>query len=137
MDTRILQYKGRIITWAQAQEAQPHDATDPNHTFYFHLDDERVIDGSQGGNSARWINHSCDPNCIAEEDNGRVFIRTLRPILMGEELSYDYSLMIDEPLTDALKAEFACHCGSVSCRGTLLDPDQDDADAPDGASEHA
>ena len=56
----------------------------------------------------------------AMEDDGRIFIHALRPIEAGEELNYDYGLVIDEPLTDALKADYACHCGAPECRGTLL-----------------
>ena len=74
------------------------------------------------GNSARWINHSCDPNCEADEEGGRVFIKALRNIRAGEELSYDYGLIIDEPYTKKLKAEYPCWCGSRQCRGTLLAP---------------
>jgi SET domain-containing protein len=82
-----------------------------------------VIDAKYGGNSARWINHSCAPNCVAEERaDGRVFIKALRDIATGSELFYDYGLVIDERMTPKLKAEYACHCGSVNCRGTLLAP---------------
>jgi SET domain-containing protein len=58
----------------------PHDPKDPNHTFYFHVDEDRVIDALYGGNSSRWINHSCDPNCEADEVDGRIFIKALRDI---------------------------------------------------------
>jgi hypothetical protein len=75
-----------------------------------------------GGNSSRWINHSCDPNCEADEDNDRIFIKAIRNIAAGEELNYDYGLIIDEPYTKKLKAEYPCWCGSANCRGTLLSP---------------
>ncbi len=84
----------------------------PNHTFYFHVDENHVIDALYGGNSSRWINHSCDPNCEAEEQDGRIFIKALRNIEAGEELNYDYGLIIDEPYTPKLKAEYPCWCGS-------------------------
>jgi SET domain-containing protein len=54
----VLEYKGKIITWRKALALHPHDPSQPNHTFYFHLDDRHVIDGNQNGNSTRWINHS-------------------------------------------------------------------------------
>lgn len=130
-DTALIEYTGRVISWQQAQQAHPHDAAQPNHTFYFHVDDEHVIDGSMGGNSARWMNHSCDPNCVAEDDGGRIWIRTLRAVRAGEELCFDYGLVIDEPLTPDLAAEFACHCGSARCRGSLLDLDPDPAATPE------
>ncbi|MBI5279989.1 MAG: SET domain-containing protein-lysine N-methyltransferase [Burkholderiales bacterium] len=118
----IIEYVGEIITWKQAQKRHPWNPKDPNHTFYFHVDDKRVIDAAVGGNAARWINHSCDPNCEADEQDGRVFIKALRNIEPGEELSYDYGLIIDEPYTRKLKAEYPCWCGSRACRGTLLAP---------------
>ena len=90
---------GEIITWKEAQRRHPHDPNDPNHTFYFHVDENRVIDATHGGNSSRWINHSCDPNCEADEEDGRVFIKALRNIRAGEELNYDYGLIIDERYT--------------------------------------
>jgi SET domain-containing protein len=71
----------------------------PNHTFYFHVDEDRVIDAKFGGNSSRWINHSCDPNCYADERDGRIFITALRNIQAGEELNYDYGLIIEERYT--------------------------------------
>jgi hypothetical protein len=118
----VIEYKGEIITWAEAQARHPHDPSDPNHTFYFHIDDERVIDGKVHGNAARWINHACDPNCEADEVDGRIFIKAIKPVQPGDELFYDYGLIIDERYTAKLKKEFACHCGSGKCRGTLLAP---------------
>ena len=118
----VVEYLGEVISWPEAQARHPHDPNDPNHTFYFHIDEENVIDGKVGGNAARWINHACDPNCEADEEGGRVFIKALRPIEAGEELNYDYGLIIDERYTAKLKAEFPCWCGAKSCRGTLLAP---------------
>jgi SET domain-containing protein len=81
-----------------------------------------VIDALYGGNDARWINHSCAPNCEADEAGERIFIRTLRKIKAGEEINYDYGLVIDEPYTATLLADYPCRCGSRVCRGTLLSP---------------
>jgi SET domain-containing protein len=120
---RLFEYTGEVISWAEAQRRHPHDPSQPNHTFYFQIDSGQVIDGLHGGNSSRWINHSCAPNCEAEEtDAGRVFIYALRDIAAGEELFYDYGLMVEERYTPRLKAEYACHCGAPNCRGTLLAP---------------
>jgi SET domain-containing protein len=116
----LMEYDGPIIKWKVALRQPPHDPNDPLHTFYFHLDGGKVIDGKYGTNAAKWINHSCDPNCEAEEDEGRVFIKTLRKIKPGEELNYDYGLVLDGRHTKKVKKEFACHCGSKKCRGTLL-----------------
>jgi hypothetical protein len=117
---RIIEYKGEIITWPQAQKRHPHDPSDPNHTFFFHIDDRHVIDAAVGGNAARWINHACQPNCKAEEEDGRIFIDALRDIAPGEELFYDYGLIIDERYTPALKKQYECRCGSARCRRTML-----------------
>ena len=122
----LIEYVGEIISWKEALRRHPHDPKDPNHTFYFHIDDGRVIDAKHGGNSSRWINHSCDPNCEADEQEGRVFIKALRNIRAGEELNYDYGLTIDEPYTPKLLAEYPCWCGAKNCRGTLLTPNDGD-----------
>jgi SET domain-containing protein len=117
----VVEYLGEIISWDEALDRHPHDPQQPNHTFYFHVDEERVIDGGVNGNAARWLNHSCAPNCESEiDDDGRVFIRARRHIVAGEELNYDYRLVIDERYTPKLKAEYPCWCGSKQCRGTLL-----------------
>ena len=116
---RIIEYTGRRVAWKNIPAN-----VNGTHTFLFGINDGTdVIDPKVGGNEARWINHSCDPNCEAiEEEDGRVFIHALRTIRAGEELTYDYQLQVDEPITRAVKAESACHCGSANCRGTMLDP---------------
>ncbi len=119
----IIEYVGEIITWPEALRRHPHDPKDPNHTFYFSLDDGgHVIDAKVGGNASRWINHACEPNCEADEDEGRVFIKALRDLQPGEELFYDYGLVIDERYTRKLKRDYECRCGSPHCRGTMLAP---------------
>lgn len=119
---QIIEYKGEVIDWEEAMRRHPHDPTDPNHTFYFHLDNGEVIDGAVRGNSARWINHACAPNCEAQEDDGRIFIHALRDIAAGEELFFDYRLILDGRHTAKVKKEYACRCGAPSCRGTMLGP---------------
>lgn len=119
----LIEYTGEIIGWPEALRRHPHDPADPHHTFYFSLDDgSHVIDAKHGGNASRWINHACEPNCEADEEEGRVFIKALRDLEPGEELFYDYGLVIDERYTPKLKKEYACRCGSPSCRGTMLAP---------------
>ena len=119
---KIIEYKGERISWKEADRRPPSDPDDPHHTFFFSLDDKKtVIDAGVGGNVARWINHSCDPNCETEEtDDGRVFIQALRDIRAGEELNYDYSLTIEERLTPTLRKSYECRCGAKKCRGTML-----------------
>jgi uncharacterized protein len=118
----LIEYKGEIITWKQALRRHPHDPKQPDHTFYFHIDDKHVIDAKFGGNAARWINHACKPNCEADEIDGRIFIKALRDIKPETELFYDYGLIIDEPYTPKLKKQFECRCGTKGCRGTMLAP---------------
>jgi hypothetical protein len=118
----IIEYVGERISWKEALRRHPHDPAQPNHTFYFHIDDAHVIDANVGGNAARWINHACDTNCEADEREGRIFIVARRDIAPGEELFYDYGLVIDERYTPKLKKDYPCHCGSANCRGTLLAP---------------
>jgi SET domain-containing protein len=125
---RLLEYKGERISWKEALRRHPHDPKEPNHTFYFALEDGRVIDGKVDGNSARWINHSCAPNCEAEEVDGRVYIHALRDIDEDEELFYDYGLVIDARQTKKLKREYECRCGARKCRGTMLAPKKKNKD---------
>ena len=118
----FIEYIGEVIGWPEALRRHPHDPSQPDHTFYFHLDGDQVIDGLVGGNASRWINHACAPNCEAEEDQGRVWLRALRNLKAGEELFFDYGLVIDERHTPALKKRFVCRCGAKACRGTMLAP---------------
>lgn len=119
---KVVEYKGELITWEHAQLRHPHDPKQPNHTFFFQRDDGMVIDGGAKGNAARWINHSCSPNCEAREENGRIYIYTLQKIEPGEELNYDYGLVLEGRQTKKLKAEYACYCGNPNCTGTMLAP---------------
>ena len=113
--TRIIEYAGQRVSWEDA----PDEENNP-HTFNFGLESGQVINPEIGGNDARWINHCCNPNCEAIEEDGRIFIYAMRDIEAGEELFYDYALEIDEPITEESKREFVCHCGSSTCRGTML-----------------
>jgi SET domain-containing protein len=118
----FIEYTGEVITWAEALRRHPHDPSQPDHTFYFHLDEELVIDGKVGGNDSMWINHSCAPNCEAEDETGRVYLLALRDIAVGEEIFFDYGLVIEERHTPALKKRFECRCGAKNCRGSMLAP---------------
>lgn len=128
-DTTVIEYKGRVLTHAQADRRYAGSA-DTGHTFLFTLNERYIVDANEDGNVARWINHSCAPNCratIEEAPNGdlrrdRIFIETLRPILAGEELTYDYGITLDEPHSVRLKRIWACRCGSSQCTRTMLKP---------------
>jgi SET domain-containing protein len=118
----IIEYRGRRISWDEALKLPDTDPDNPFHTFFFSLDDGRVIDAGVRGNAARWINHSCAPNCETEEDDDcRVFIYAKRDIAAGEELTYDYKLSVDGRLNKSERAFLECRCGAKRCRGTMLD----------------
>jgi SET domain-containing protein len=119
--TDIIEYRGERITMKEADRRPDSDPDNPYHTFLFELDDGHVIDAAVRGNAARWINHSCAPNCEPyEDDDGRVFIAAKRTIRKGEELAYDYRLNIDGRVTKAMREAYACRCGAPRCRGTML-----------------
>ncbi len=117
---RIIEYTGERMSHAEADRryGDLHDGS--SHTMLFAATDKVVIDATKRGGPARWINHSCAPNCEANEEDGRVFIDAIRPIKPGQELSYDYNLVLEERHTPKLKREHPCHCSMPKCRGTLL-----------------
>jgi SET domain-containing protein len=119
---RIIEYTGRRVPWKKAQELPPFDPKNPYHTVFFSVDVGDVIDAAVGGNEARWINHSCDPNCETYEEEGRIFVHALRGLRPGEELFYDYKMIPAERRTRKVEKEFACFCGTTKCRGTMLEP---------------
>ncbi len=125
---RLIEYKGRRRTHKDVDAGDSGDI-DSGHTFLFTLNDDWVIDANFEGNDARWINHSCTPNCEAvldeDEDDGsksRVFIEAIRAIKPGQELTYDYGITLAERHTPRLKKIWACRCGSKKCTGTMLRP---------------
>jgi uncharacterized protein len=124
--TRIIEYKGERISNEEADERYSELHANSPHTMLFIVNDEIVIDATRRGNSARWINHSCAPNCEIADDDDRIFIDAVRDIRPGEELSYDYNLQIGEPHTAAAKREHACFCGARRCRGTMLGEEEEE-----------
>ncbi|WP_028357294.1 SET domain-containing protein [Brackiella oedipodis] len=120
--TTIMEYTGKRISQKKADALWPVDPDNPFHTFYFSLSSGKIIDGGQKGNDARWINHSCNPNCETEEsaDGKRVYILAKKNIKKDQELFFDYCLITDEKITDELKQNYKCCCGSANCRGTML-----------------
>ena len=125
----IIEYKGLLRSHEEVDAA--YDGEDETgHTFLFTLNEDFVIDANIKGNEARWINHSCDPNCDSEHvdaENGdnskdRIEIKAIRDIQAGEELSYNYGIRLVERHTPKLKKLWACLCGSPKCTGTMLQP---------------
>jgi SET domain-containing protein len=120
--TRVIEYLGERITPEEADERYDDDAMERPHTFLFTVDKKTVIDAARQGNEARFINHSCDPNCQAVVEDGRVFIEAIRDIPPGVEVTYDYHLERPGRYRAEWKERYACRCGASSCRGTLLPP---------------
>lgn len=127
--TRLIEYRGQRMTHRQADRLYD-GSTETGHTFLFTLNERYIIDANVGGNDARWINHGCEPNCeaVLVEAEGRdrradrVFIESKRDIRAGEELTYNYGIVLEERQTARLKAIWACRCGAPHCTGTMLQP---------------
>ncbi len=125
---RLIEYRGARRTHEDVDAGDSGDI-DSGHTFLFTLNEDWVIDANFEGNAARWINHSCAPNCeavLVENDvdpkKSRVFIEAIRAIRPGEELTYDYGITLAERHTPRLKKIWACRCGAKDCTGTMLKP---------------
>lgn len=125
---RLIEYTGERLTPAESDARYPDPPADTpagtaaerHHTYLFAIDDDVVVDAAVDGNEARFINHSCDPNCDAVIEAGRIWIETIRDIAPGEELAYDYAYILEERHTPAAKRRYPCHCGAATCRGTIL-----------------
>jgi SET domain-containing protein len=117
--TRLVEYAGERLTPAEADARYPDDG-DRHHTFLFAIDAVVVVDAAVNGNEARFLNHSCDPNCDVIVEDGRLWIETIRDVAPGEELAYDYAFVLEERHTPAAKRRYPCHCGAPTCRGTIL-----------------
>ena len=119
--TRIIEYLGERISHSEADRRYPED--DPSEiVLLFVVDKRTVVDAAVDGNEARFINHSCDPNCEPVIAKRRIFIEAIRTIEPGEELTYDYNLTREKGDGAQAERNYACHCGSPNCRGTMLEP---------------
>ena len=118
--TRIVEYTGERIDADEADRRYDDDAMESHHTFLFVLNDDEIVDAGVGGNEARFINHSCAPNCEALIESGHIYIYALRDIATGEELVYDYAYERAGPYDASWDALYTCHCGAPDCRGSIL-----------------
>lgn len=100
--TWIIEYVGTIISGKKEVENYKENK------YLFETSSTRMIDGSARSNTARYINHSCKPNCEVEIFSGRVFVRAIKPIKVGEEFNYDYG----EEYVDEYIKPYGCRCGS-------------------------
>ena len=109
---RVVEYTGPRITKEEADEKYQDSPT----TYLFGIGDGSfVIDGH---GAAMFINHSCDPNCETDEVRDRVWVKAIRNIAAGEELTYEYNLY------DGQDDDCACNCGASKCRGTMLSEEE-------------
>ncbi len=121
---RIIEYLGECIDEDEADIRYPDDEMGRHHTFLFSIGDgSRVLDAGPLDWPAKYINHACDPNCEAiEEEDGRVFISALKNIPVGAELLYDYAYERTPEHTEADEKMYVCRCGSPKCRGSIMAP---------------
>jgi SET domain-containing protein len=118
---RIIEYVGERITHEEADLRYDDDSMEVHYTYLFTVSSKTCIDATREGNDARYINHSCDPNCESEIVRGRVYIVALRDIVAGEELHYDYAYERSGDETDADEARYRCLCGTPPCRGSIME----------------
>lgn len=107
--TRIVEYVGRRITKAESLLR-----CEQGNAFIFHLDDQYDLDGSVPWNPARFLNHSCAPNCEVVMEDGRLFVVATRAIAAGAELTFDYGHDLQD------YQEHPCHCGAACCVGFIV-----------------
>jgi hypothetical protein len=120
--TTIIEYLGDRVSHEAVDERYADKLDTDSHTFLFTVNSKIVIDAGSNGNDARFINHSCDPNCESAIKNKRVFIEAIRTIRPGEELNYDYAIGRDADDAPNVDEIFACRCGATNCRGSMLEP---------------
>jgi hypothetical protein len=116
---RLIRYVGEPISHEEA-DRRYDDRNGRHHTFLFVLDDDTVLDARRGGNDARFINHSCEPNCETVIDDGEIWVEAIKPIAPGTELVYDYRFEWDDAYDPEDVRYYRCRCGSARCRGTIL-----------------
>ena len=111
--TIIIYYKGKIITKMETERNPKYD--NDKAIYLFNLNSRYDLDGDFKHNTARLINHSCEPNCEVAGKGLKLWIFALRNIKKNEELSYDYGFGYDEDYK-----QFPCKCGSKSCCGYIV-----------------
>jgi SET domain-containing protein len=119
--SRVIEYLGERVSHDEADRRYDLKGQDDGHTFLFIASNRTVIDAGVNGNEARYVNHSCAPNCETIIEKSRVFIEAIRNIKPGEELGYDYQLTWESTDDPAELANYTCRCGAKRCRGTMLD----------------
>ena len=118
--TRIIEYAGEKISNAEADRRYDDESMKRHHTFLFILNSRTCVDAAYEGNEARFLNHSCAPNCEAVIERGHIWIEALTDIPAGAELVYDYQYEDDPEYTEEDLRFYACGCGAANCRGTIV-----------------
>jgi hypothetical protein len=108
-ETLVIEYVGERITKRESLRR-----CESGNPFIFSIDKEYDLDGSVEGNLARFINHSCAPNCEAQDHDGRIWIVALRQIETGEELTYNYNYDLED------YPDNPCRCGAPDCLGYMV-----------------
>jgi hypothetical protein len=126
--TRIIEYLGQRISWRTADKRYDDEKMNRHHTSCSPSMTKTCIDAAVNGNDARFINHSCDPNCEAINDRKRIFIEAIKTIPAGTELVYDYQYERTDDHSAEDERFYKCRCGSPKCRGTILAPHRPTAD---------
>jgi len=109
---RVIEYVGEKITKVESLRR-----CESANEYIFSLDDTHDLDGNVAWNPARFLNHSCDPNCEAEPDGGRVWIVARRDIRAGEEITFNYGYDLGD------YREHPCRCGAADCAGYIVAED--------------
>ena len=109
----IINYKGKLITKKETDTNPKYD--NDKAIYLFNLNNRYDLDGDFKYNTARLINHSCNPNCELEGKGLKLWITAIRDIKKGEELSYDYGFGYDEDYK-----QFICKCGAKDCVGYIV-----------------
>ncbi len=118
---KIVEYTGEHISDEESDRRYDDDAMEHAHTFLFTIDDDDIIDAAVSGNDARFINHSCNPNCESVTEGNRVFVYAIKNIAPGAELTYDYKLHRSGGWRTRYAEQYKCLCGAKRCRGVILD----------------
>ncbi len=111
--TKIIEYKGKIITARQSELDPKYD--NDKAIYLFNINKKYDLDGDFAFNTARLINHSCDPNCEVFGKGLRLWVYAMKDIKKGEELSYDYGFSFDEDFKN-----YPCKCGADKCVGYIV-----------------
>jgi hypothetical protein len=118
---KITEYVGEAITHEEADRRYDEDDKGGrHHTFLFILNDNTVLDARKTRCDAKYLNHSCDPNCESVIEDDHIWIQAIKPIKAGDELLYDYQFDFDDEYEPEDIRYYACRCGSEKCRGTII-----------------